>query len=42
MTNQVGDKKRYVICIKMIDAACENKAKKHLERTDTNFVDFFE
>ena len=42
MKTQIADKKRYAVCIKIIAAACENKAKKQLERTDTNFVDFFD
>ena len=42
MKNQVGDKKRYGICIKIIAAACENKVKKQLARIGTSFVDFFD
>jgi len=40
MKNQVGDKKRYGICIKIIAAECENKVKKQLERSDVDFIDF--
>ena len=39
---QIADKKRYGICIKIIAAECENKAKKQLERTGTKFVEFFD
>ena len=42
LKTQIADKKRYGICIKLIAAECENKVKKQLERTDTNFVDFFD
>ena len=42
MKTQVADKKRYGICIKITAAECENKVKKQLERTDTNFVGFFD
>ena len=40
MKTQVGDTKRYGICIKIIAAARENKVKTQLERSDADFVDF--
>ena len=40
MKNQACDRKRYGTCVKVIAAECENKVKKHFERSDDDFVGF--